>query len=568
MLKSTKEKNANGVNGTPSADCSGSVAPGQLPIVQVGAVRNPATEPGRGGNQASPVAAAKTSTGTRSCSGDQAIQTDKPVETTGNPLLGPSAYESDMETDLELNNSKTPILHDKKSAISENILTMEPYENIKNPNYNQLPRPKTSNHDRFQQLFSIAKFNKFYSIKSTGDADLTKLNMFKVDKAIKQLIGNCEKISEDYQNKGWTVEVKTEQQAQQILQLKTLISEEVTVTPHRKFNESQGVITCALLKGYTEDDIVDGLSESGVIRCHRIVKKANSPNPKPTATLILTFNSSIPPDRICIRTGLQERVRPYIPLPRRCHTCQRYGHSALKCRRITPVCNRCSGDFNDNHNSSNCERTPYCLHCDENHMISSRTCSKYLLEKEVLAIKTREHITFPEARAKANLNFNHTNKSYASQVGTTNNIPVHTTHTQPIAPSDETAPETNDMNNNIEDHNINPLNIIQCSYNSPPSRTKRQLSDNSPKPRNKSPKRQKARTPDEERNEQEWTQVHRKQRSRSRPTNRYNSKERAEPRSSSIDISPERNSKFKPQYSKTSTNSKKYEKTKTDKCNR
>ena len=541
---------------------------------------HPMTNPELGENQASSVATTEQSTGNRSCRRDQATQKVKPAKATGNES---SINDMEVELDSELNNSNTKILQDIP-AISENIITMEPYEN--NLNYKPKPstKPKTSNQDKFQQLFGPVKFTKFYSIKSTGEADLTKLNMFKVDKAIKQLIGTCEKISEDYQNKGWTIEIKNEKQGQQILQLKTLLTEEVTVTPHRRFNESQGVITCALLKGYSDDEIVEGLSESGVVRCHRIIKGVNSPNPEPTSTLILTFNSSNPPERICIRTGLQERVRPYIPLPRRCHNCQRYGHSTLKCRFITPVCDRCSGDFNDNHNSTNCERTPFCLHCNENHLLSSRTCSKYLLEKEVLAIKTREHLTFPEARAKASLNFNHTNKSFASQLETTNTSPIPTIPVQPRKPPSNNrnaALQRSDINNNQmsnetekvtinhREPNCNPLNAIQSNYDSPNSRPKRQLSDNSPKPRNKSPKRHRPRPSEEGRRDssQEWTHVNRKQRSRSRPTTRYISKDRTDHHQSSIDNSPDRN-KPKPQHCKNLSNTRSHDKPKTDHSNK
>ena len=81
MEKSTNEINANGVNGTLTAHSSESVAPGQLPIVQVGAVRDSATEPGRGGDQASPVLVGQeNTTGSKGCSGDQA----DPPKATGN----------------------------------------------------------------------------------------------------------------------------------------------------------------------------------------------------------------------------------------------------------------------------------------------------------------------------------------------------------------------------------------------------------------------------------------------------------------------------------------------------
>lgn len=276
-------------------------------------------------------------------------------------------------------------------------------------------RPRVANkNDTFNELYGRRDFVRFYSVKPSGESDLTKLNMFKVDKAIKDKVGNCEKISEDYKNKSWTVEVKTKEQGTEIMKMRVLLSEPITVTPHQQYNQSQGVITCALLKGYSDKDISEGLSEHGVIDCRRIVRKPKSPNPEPTTTLILTFNSSSPPDKIVIRTGLVERVRPYIPLPRRCYNCQNYGHSGAKCRKEIPVCTRCGMDMEEGHTPNSCQLPVNCVHCKENHEVSSKSCPRYILEKEILALKTKEHLTFAEARARIILSQPAGGRSYAS----------------------------------------------------------------------------------------------------------------------------------------------------------
>ena len=58
-------------------------------------------------------------------------------------------------------------------------------------------------------MYSSKNFVKFFTIKSKNDANLTKLNMFKVDRTIRNKIGAFEKISEDYSNKTWTIEVRS-----------------------------------------------------------------------------------------------------------------------------------------------------------------------------------------------------------------------------------------------------------------------------------------------------------------------------------------------------------------------
>ena len=300
------------------------------------------------------------------------------------------------------------------------------------------PREMT-NITNFETLFGQKNFTKYYSIKSNGEANLAKMNMFKVDKEITKYIGVCEKNTEDFQSKSWTVEVKTSEQGNKLLTMTNLLGETVEVTPHEYHNSSQGVITCALLKGYSDDDIVEGLGDRGVIGCRRIIRGPKSPHPEPTTTLILTFNTPNPPDRLVIRTGLTERVRLYIPLPRRCYNCQRYGHSGIKCRKPTPVCIRCGEDMEEGHNPENCLSPVNCPHCHEPHSVTSKTCKKYILEKEILAIKTKEHLTFAEARAKMNLTFG-TTQTYSAAV------------TKPRIPSDRRQHPV-DYNNNDNDNN-------------------------------------------------------------------------------------------------------------------
>ena len=119
-----------------------------------------------------------------------------------------------------------------------------------------------------------------------------------------------------------------------LLTLATLVDLPVTISPHDHYNRSQGVITCPLLRNNSNQDMAEGLAECGVTAVYRIHRKENS-NDILTDTLILTFNKSTPPDRIWILAGYSERVRPYIPLPRKCFRCQQYGHVTKNCKNST-----------------------------------------------------------------------------------------------------------------------------------------------------------------------------------------------------------------------------------------
>ena len=87
---------------------------------------------------------------------------------------------------------------------------------------------------------------KFYSIVSSSNADLSKLNVFAVDREICEIIGEPARISPN-QDKYQTVKVKNDAQGQKLLTMKTLVKERLTVQRHGRFNVSQGVITSSSL---------------------------------------------------------------------------------------------------------------------------------------------------------------------------------------------------------------------------------------------------------------------------------------------------------------------------------
>ena len=386
MNKSTNEVKANSVNGVPTACSSRNVALGRSLSDQEETVRYQLADPGLGGDQASP---AQNATGT-----DHNLDTD-------------------TDTSMNISNlGETSSPPNPHGAFKPNAPTQKTSKTTKGRNS---VRPKnTSSRPSLEEVFGTRKFDRYFSIRPNGESNLTRLNMFKVDRAIRNKIGICEKISEDFQNRSWTVEVRSEEQGRRLMDMTTLLQESVTVAPHEIFNQSRGVITCSMLKGYSDDDITEGLAEHGVIQCRRIIKNPKSPTPDPTSTLILTFNTSNPPDSIIIRTGLKERVRPYIPLPRRCYKSQLYGHSGAKCRRDLPVCARCGGDAGENHKAETCQLPIKCIHCNQPHYVSSKNCPKYLYEKEIITIKTKEHLTFAEARAKVNATHNPRSRTYAN----------------------------------------------------------------------------------------------------------------------------------------------------------
>ncbi|GFT33193.1 probable RNA-directed DNA polymerase from transposon X-element [Trichonephila clavipes] len=87
-------------------------------------------------------------------------------------------------------------------------------------------------------------------------------------------------------------------------------------------------------------------------------------------------------------------VRPYIPNPLRCFQCQRFGHSKPTCRG-KPTCARCGAV---GHDSGECNGPEKCVNCKGDHPSYSRSCSTWNLDKEIITVKIKNRLTYPEAR--------------------------------------------------------------------------------------------------------------------------------------------------------------------------
>ena len=78
----------------------------------------------------------------------------------------------------------------------------------------------------------------------------------------------------------------------------------------------------------------------------------------------------------------------------RCFNCQRYGHSKGSCRG-QETCSRCSIA---GHSFTECSNDPKCVNCQGSHTSNSKSCPKWILEKQIQTIKVKNNISYPEAR--------------------------------------------------------------------------------------------------------------------------------------------------------------------------
>ncbi|GBM32504.1 hypothetical protein AVEN_156598-1 [Araneus ventricosus] len=227
--------------------------------------------------------------------------------------------------------------------------------------------------------------------ESTDKETFHGVSPFLVEKTISGALGEV-KSTKKLRSGELLVKVNSPTQAKKTLNVQTLSTRAVTVTPHATLNSSKGVISCADLLNDPIENITKELSNQGVTHVRRITIRRNGQLLN-TKHLILTFSSEKLPEYI--KAGyMRLSVRAYIPNPLRCFNCQRFGHSKLACRG-TLTCD-CYAEVG--HDSTDCTTKEKCINCKGNHTSFSRDCSAWKQEKETITTKITNQISYPEAR--------------------------------------------------------------------------------------------------------------------------------------------------------------------------
>ncbi|GBO20924.1 hypothetical protein AVEN_266895-1, partial [Araneus ventricosus] len=274
----------------------------------------------------------------------------------------------------------------------------------------------------FSGQSSLQSYDSFFIIKriSQTDENFGTVSPFLVEKAITGSVGIVSS-TKLMRSGDLLVEVASRKQAQQILKLNSLSTIPVSVMPHLTLNTSKGVITCGRLLNLSNEEITQELSGQGVKDVRRINIRRNG-ELIPTKHFILTFNTPRLPEYI--KAGyVRCSVRPYIPNPLRCFKCQRFGHSKTSCRG-TLTCARCAVA---GHERTGCTAAEKCVNCQGTHTSFSRACPKWELEKEIVTLKFKNNISFPEARRLVKARTPIEGQSYASVVDK-NHPAYQTTH--------------------------------------------------------------------------------------------------------------------------------------------
>lgn len=241
-------------------------------------------------------------------------------------------------------------------------------------------------------------FPRFHVIHSEhSEITARHVSPFKVARTLTDTLGQGYKIKK-LANGDLLLEVLYQHQYENLPKITAFEDIPVAISPHRSLNTVRGVISDDDLKYMSEEELLNGLKDQNVTNVYRIKIKRENKEIE-TKHFVLTFASSILPDTVEVGyTRLN--LRPYIPNPRRCYNCQRYGHGSQSCRGQT-TCAKCASH---EHASENCKvEPPHCVNCEGSHPAYSRACPTWKQEKSIITLKVKENITFREARKRHSL---------------------------------------------------------------------------------------------------------------------------------------------------------------------
>ena len=246
----------------------------------------------------------------------------------------------------------------------------------------------------FNQKFNMhnlisKNFPKFLVMKKTV-GDFSKDSPFFVAKTLKNIASyeNVKKIKE-----GLLIETNNFEDSSKFLKIKLFGNCEVTVVPHNSLNSSRGVVRCKDLLNCSVEEIQQGFADQLVTNVRRITTRRDGVITN-TTLLVLTF--STPDLPATVMAGYHcLRVRQYIPNPLRCFNCQKFGHSVTNCSNTKIcVCGKPS------HEGSPCTNPLVCVNCSGPHSAAYKACPSYKLEASIQELKTKERLSYFEARKK------------------------------------------------------------------------------------------------------------------------------------------------------------------------
>ena len=227
-------------------------------------------------------------------------------------------------------------------------------------------------------------------------------NIIHGTKCLKRKLGFIDKVN--IKKYGRSILVKAETKVQVAMLNNFIPSQDDVISkvvPHHTFNTLKGIVYSRDLFDFSDQEILE-MCPSSVYE----VKKLSGLN----GAILLFFNTRFIPDYIDVE-GIRIRVKKYKYKPRQCFQCFEFGHVISRCQNDSR-CHSCSGIHE---NFEPCGPTN-CVNCGGNHPPTSKDCSRFKFEQDILEVAHNEFISIGSAKRKVMGANQSPDSSYASVV--------------------------------------------------------------------------------------------------------------------------------------------------------
>ena len=235
----------------------------------------------------------------------------------------------------------------------------------------------------------------------------------------------------------YIIEVSSAEESRKMSTLRKIGEHDVTVQVNVSYNVQKGLV---FIQGY---DMLESESYKESLKKHHDlasvehatwIKSRNNT----TQALILGFQRELPNYLDIPGESMRTLVHEYKQLPNLCRNCLEYGHS----KRICQDDQKCTNCTSSEHQYPPCNNEAKCNHCPQSHKTGDKSCQRYKVEQEVLAIQAKSKVSRNQAQIIHNRDHpNATTTNYAAAVTMTPaDIPL------PVTPP-TSINKTHDKNN-------------------------------------------------------------------------------------------------------------------------
>ena len=270
--------------------------------------------------------------------------------------------------------------HEKDNAREgPSFVTLCPYI----PKKKQKTARKTIN---FEELFGPEKWTKYYEINSPVKDD------FLLYSALAKEVG-ADVLFRRQKDGPYIIEAANEEQSEKLERLVKIGDPSLPVKNNETLNVCHGTIVLpnSIETGDTEfSKSGEKIKENLRIQGHQIkdvctyVKPARNNRKYPLRIAKITFEGRNLPEIIVV-AGQRLFVKEYVPAPRQCNKCWKFGHGVKYCNADVYICPICSMRGHQKDNCTN-KSNKICINCQGSHPAYSKSFTHS--KKEQLIAKT------------------------------------------------------------------------------------------------------------------------------------------------------------------------------------